>query len=115
MLAGLGALLCGCGLNVWAVWMFRRGEAGVCPFSAVERVVDGGPYRFSRNPMYLGLVLISAAFVLLAGPLWNAGFAAALGVWLHLRFVLPEEEFLRERLGAAYLEYASRRARWLGL
>ena len=45
----------------------------------------------------------------------NLWAAVALAVWLHFRFVLPEEDFLRDRLGVDYLAFASRNPRWLGL
>ncbi|MDX2150800.1 MAG: hypothetical protein SFV54_08690, partial [Bryobacteraceae bacterium] len=45
VLAGVTVLLCGCGLNVWAVWVFRRREAAVCTFSSWGRMLTGGPYR----------------------------------------------------------------------
>jgi hypothetical protein len=64
--------------------------------------------------MYLGMVSISAAAALATGVYLNLVAATVLAVWLHFRFVLPEEEFLRERLGAEYLLYASRNPRWLG-
>jgi protein-S-isoprenylcysteine O-methyltransferase Ste14 len=64
--------------------------------------------------MYLGMVLISVSAALITGVYWNLWPAPVLALWLHFRFVLPEEEFLRERLGSAYLTYASRHPRWLG-
>lgn len=113
--AGAMMLAAGVVLNVWAERLFRKSGVGVCPFSVVPKLVGTGPYRLTRNPMYLGMVLISASVVLITGLYWNLWPAAALAVWLHIRFVLPEEEFLRDRLGVCYLEYASRNPRWLGL
>jgi protein-S-isoprenylcysteine O-methyltransferase Ste14 len=114
-LAGTAMLAAGVVLNVWAERLFRKSGVGVCPFSPVPNLVGTGPYRLTRNPMYLGMVLLSAGVALITGLYWNLWPAAALAVWLHVRFVLPEEEFLRDRLGVCYLEYASRNPRWLGL
>ena len=114
-LVGVAMLVAGVVLNVWAERLFHKSGVGVCPFSPVPNLVSSGPYRFSRNPMYLGMVLLSASAPLISGlHYWNLWPAAVLAVWLHFRFVLPEEEFLRDRLGG-YLEYASRNPRWLGL
>ena len=113
-LVGAAMLIAGVVLNVWAERLFRKGGVGVCPFSSVPNLVSAGPYRFTRNPMYLGLVLVSASGPLISGSYWNLLPAVVLAVWLHFRFVLPEEEFLRNRLGLGYLEYASRNPRWLG-
>jgi protein-S-isoprenylcysteine O-methyltransferase Ste14 len=112
---GGGRNAAGVVLNVWAERLFRKSGVGVCPFSPVPNLVITGPYRFTRNPMYLGMVLLSASWPLMMGLYWNLWPAAALAAWLHFRFVLPEEEFLRGRLGVSYLEYASRNPRWLGL
>jgi protein-S-isoprenylcysteine O-methyltransferase Ste14 len=111
---GMASLTAGVVLNVWAERLFRRAGVGVCPFSEVPNLVAKGPYRFTRNPMYLGLVLISASGPLITGLLWNLWPGVALAIWLHIRFVLPEEDFLRQHLGVAYLDYASRTARWFG-
>ncbi|HME08443.1 MAG TPA: isoprenylcysteine carboxylmethyltransferase family protein [Bryobacteraceae bacterium] len=114
-LMGIAMLLGGIVLNIWAERLFRKSGTGVCPLSPVSRLINDGPYRITRNPMYLGMVLISASASLIAGLFLNLCSAAALAVWLHLRFILPEEKFLRETLGVGYLEYASRTPRWLGL
>ena len=113
-LVGAAMAVAGCVLNVWAERLFRRKGVGVCPFSPTPNLVRTGPYRFTRNPMYLGMVLLSASGPLLMGLPWNLWSAVTLAVWLHFRFVLPEEKFLREHLGVGYLEYASRSPRWLG-
>jgi len=112
---GAAMLIAGAVLNLWAERLFRMRGVGVCPFSPVPGLVSTGPYRLTRNPMYLGMVMLSASVAMMTGLYWNLAWAAALAVWLHVRFVLPEEEFLRERLGVSYLEYASRSSRWLGL
>src|SRR5215475_2391235 len=52
---GAALLATGVLLNVWADRLFRRNDVGVCPFTHVFVLVDGGPYRITRNPMYLGL------------------------------------------------------------
>lgn len=112
-----GVLLLGCGavLNVWAERLFRRAHVGVCPFTEVPSLVTAGPYRITRNPMYVGLVLIAGAPPLLAGVPANLWSPLALALWLHFAFVLPEEEFLRQKLGLAWEVWAARVPRWLGL
>lgn len=111
--AGALALALGCAINLWADQAFRRSKVPVCPFKPIPRLVEVGPYRFTRNPMYLGMVLISAAPGLLAGLPFGVLPALALAVWLHVRFVLPEEPYLRQQLGQAYGEYCERVPRWI--
>lgn len=115
VLAGVTVLVAGVVLNVWAERLFRKNGVGVCPFSPVSRLISTGPYRFTRNPMYLGMVLLSGGVSLMTGLYFNLVASALLAIWLHFRFVLPEEDFLRGRLGVEYLVYASANSRWLGL
>jgi protein-S-isoprenylcysteine O-methyltransferase Ste14 len=70
-LAGVSCLLAGSVLNLWAHRLFKRNDVGVCPFSRVPKLVEMGPYRFTRNPMYLGMVLILVAVSLLTASPWN--------------------------------------------
>jgi protein-S-isoprenylcysteine O-methyltransferase Ste14 len=114
-ISGLALLLVGLVLNLWADRLFHRKGVGVCPFSPAPSLVREGPFRPTRNPMYLGMVLASASAPLITGVYLNLWAPAALAAWLHFGFVLPEEAFLRERLGAEYVLYASVHPRWLGL
>jgi protein-S-isoprenylcysteine O-methyltransferase Ste14 len=115
VLLGVAMLVAGAVLNIWADRLFRKKGVGVCPFSPTPALVREGPYRFTRNPMYLGMVLTSTCAPLLTGVYLNLLPALVLAIWLHVRFVLPEEEFLRYQLGTEYLLYASLAPRWLGL
>ena len=114
-LATGGALIAlGLALEVWSDRLFQRNGVGVCPFTPVSRLVDSGPYRFTRNPMYLGLVAISGGAALASGVLPNLWTSLVLALWLDRRFVRREEAFLRAALGPAYAAYARRVPRWLG-
>ncbi len=115
ILAGVALFLAGALLNIWSDQLFRRHNVGVCPFSPAPTLLETGPYRWSRNPMYLGLVCIAAGPAIFTTVFWNLIAAAALLVWLHFRYVLAEEAFLRESFTTAFLEYAAARPRWLGL
>ena len=115
-LAAGGALIAlGLALNLWADATFKRAEVVVVPFGATPRLVDDGPFGFSRNPMYLGMTMASAGFAIASGVLVDLVFAAALALWLHWAYVLPEERFLSERFGPQYESYCRRTPRWLGL
>lgn len=111
--AGALLLVAGIASNVWAERQFRRAGVGVCPFSSVPAVVDTGPYRFTRNPMYLGLIAINDAAVLLSGVALNTWTTVLFAVWLHQRFVVPEEQFLLRECGESYAAFARRVPRWL--
>jgi len=111
--AGILLLAAGIAINVWAERQFRHAGVGVCPFSPAPIVVESGPYRITRNPMYVGLVALCLSTVLLSGVPLNSWTAAAYAFWLHRRFVLPEERFLLGERGEAYAAYARRVPRWI--
>jgi protein-S-isoprenylcysteine O-methyltransferase Ste14 len=111
--AGMLLLLAGLAINLWAERQFRHAGVGVCPFSPVHVVVETGPYRFTRNPMYVGLVALCLSAVLPTGVPLNAWTAVDYAIWLHRRFILPEEQFLLRERGESYAAYLRRVPRWL--
>jgi protein-S-isoprenylcysteine O-methyltransferase Ste14 len=113
IVSGGTLLIVGITLNIWAERLFRRGSVGVCPFTPVPALVARGPYRLTRNPMYLGLICLNLSVTLLSGVFANAWSSIAFAIWLHYAFVLPEENFLRRELGSAFDAYAERIPRWL--
>src|SRR5262245_46755439 len=113
MTAGAAFFIAGIVLNVCPERLFRRHDVGVCPFTHVPLLVVRGPYRFTRNPMYLGLLCLNLGVTLFSGALANLWSSIALFIWLHYAFVLPEENFLRHTLANTFDEYVKRVRRWL--
>lgn len=76
-------------------------------------LVIKGVFRFSRNPMYLGMLLLLMAWMLYLGNPLGVLFVAAFG-WVMNRWqIRPEERFLHEKFGDAYSDYCKRVRRWL--
>jgi hypothetical protein len=98
---------------IWSERLFRRSDVGVCPFTRVPVLIETGPYRVTRNPMYVGLICLNLGATLFSGVVANIWSCVAFAIWLHYAFVLPEEAFLRSEVGAAFDEYARRVPRWL--
>ncbi len=104
----------GFALAVWAVVLFRRARTEIEPTSEANRaLVTQGPYRLTRNPMYLGLVLVSLGVAFLTGG-WPFLLAAA-AVFLTVdRVHIPfEEAKMRRQFGAAFDAYVRRVRRWI--
>jgi protein-S-isoprenylcysteine O-methyltransferase Ste14 len=109
---GRGLIALGIVLIVWSGLAFRRARTTIVPHQPPSALVETGPYRFSRNPIYL------ADLVILAG--WALGLGAPLALILLApfreillrRFILPEEAVLERDLGPAYLDYKARVGRW---
>ena len=110
---GWALLLFFVGWNGWALWLFRRHETGLLPGQATQAMIEEGPYRLSRNPLYVGLLALYLGLALLAPTFWGLVLfpvAVLLLLWGAIR---PEERFLHERFGAAYDDYTRRVRRWL--
>ena len=110
----IAVIAAGTALYVWCVWLFAivgRGTPG--PWDAPRRFVAVGPYRWVRNPIYIGalLVVLGEAWLFLSVPLLvYAGIMAAL---FHVFVVGYEERTLRRRFGETYLEYMQTVHRWI--
>ena len=106
-------IVTGLALAVVASAGFRRARTGIIPFSESTALVTSGIYRFSRNPMYLGMVVVLAGVAVRLG---------SLGAWIPLplfiaviqqQFIRNEETFLTGIYGEAFLEYKRRVRRWI--
>ncbi|MCW2002729.1 protein-S-isoprenylcysteine O-methyltransferase Ste14 [Xanthomonas arboricola] len=112
-LAG-GVIACaGLALAVSCFILFARRRTTIMPSGHPSRLVLDGPYRFTRNPMYLALVLSYIGLCLQLGLLWAVALVPL--PWLALQWlVIPfEEARLRDEFGRAYSDYCARVRRWL--
>jgi protein-S-isoprenylcysteine O-methyltransferase Ste14 len=99
--------------NGWALLMMARHETALLPGGETTTVIRTGPFRLSRNPLYVGLLVLSAGVALLAASTWAL---AALPVeWALLQWgaVLPEERYLSEKFGPEYDDYRTQVRRWV--
>lgn len=91
----------------------RTGRGTPAPWAPTERFVASGLYRFVRNPMYVGVLLVVAGEGLLLGSATVLVWAGVLLVAFHSFVVLVEEPSLSARFGAEYESYRRRVGRWL--
>lgn len=112
-LAGILLTVAGGALALWCVAkLIIEGQGTPAPFYPTRKLVASGPYRYSRNPMYVGGVTLLAGEAVLASSLPLLAFALALGVAAHLFVVYYEEPSLVRRFGSEYREYLKRSPRW---
>ena len=86
------------------------------PFNPAKQtlvVVKNGPFQFSRNPMYLSLVLLMIGFTFFQSSLWYLGATLVLFFLLTHLAIKPEEQYLAEKFGQQYLDYKARVRRWI--
>lgn len=103
----------GLGAIIWAVVTFTRARTTVLPFRAATAMVTSGPYRLSRNPMYVGMILLYLGFSLVTGMAWPlVMLPPALGALAAL-VIRREERYLEAVFGAQYAAYRARVRRWI--
>ncbi|HEV2650755.1 MAG TPA: isoprenylcysteine carboxylmethyltransferase family protein [Rhizomicrobium sp.] len=111
---GIALLVLGLALSAWAVVLFRREDTEINPTSVTnKKLVVRGPYAITRNPMYLGLTIVSIGIAFCVGSL--PVFAVPLLMfatanWVHIPF---EETKMRQQFGADFDDYTRRTRRWL--
>ena len=111
----LGAVLVAAGL-VWVSWaalLFRRAGTAIRPYQPSTALVIVGPYRVTRNPMYLAMVVILLGTGILLGSAVPFIVVPAFAVLIERLFIRMEESVLETAFGQAYREYQAKVRRWL--
>jgi protein-S-isoprenylcysteine O-methyltransferase Ste14 len=113
VICGVTAIAIGFGVLLWAWGLFRKSGTPTRPSAQATALVTSGPFRFSRNPMYLAIVVMLLGLAVWVGSLpmliAPVGFFAVMS----LVFIPDEERRLRETFGAAYLSFTQRVRRWI--
>lgn len=92
---------------------FIKAKTGLLPFSDASKLVTDGLYRFSRNPMYLGMVLFLLGMAVLLGSV-GAFLPVIIFAWIiDHQFIRNEEIFLQEIFGDKYQAYVKKVRRWI--
>jgi protein-S-isoprenylcysteine O-methyltransferase Ste14 len=100
-------------LLVFANGRFTRAGTGVIPFRNVSALVTDGIYRYTRNPMYLGMVAVLLGCAITVGAGTTLVIPPAFAVIIELRFIRPEEAMLRALFPEQYPAYCARVRRWI--
>jgi protein-S-isoprenylcysteine O-methyltransferase Ste14 len=109
---GLVFIALGAVINVWAVRLLQERNTTLDFHGQANAMVTDGPYRISRNPVYLGGVLVSLGLAILLGSLIAFVFPVTLFWILDGLYVRLEEPALLTRFGARYLDYKRKVRRW---
>lgn len=110
---GLALIAAALGLALWGERTFKRAGTHVNPQRPALALVEDGPYRFTRNPMYLGMVLFLVGLGFAFALDWALPLAVALWAALHFGVVLREEAYLAAKFGDPYRVFIGRTRRWL--
>jgi protein-S-isoprenylcysteine O-methyltransferase Ste14 len=99
--------------NGWTLSVMASHRTAILPGGATMLILQSGPFRLSRNPLYVGLIALDVALALLAPSFWALVFVPVGIAALAWGAIRPEERYLTETFGAEYEAYRSRVRRWL--
>ena len=111
--AGSSIVLGGLSLTLTCASMFCRRQTTIKPFEESSELVTQGPFRFSRNPMYLGLATTLLGVALLLGSVSPLAVVPLFVAALTTRIIVKEERMLEARFGEPYRDYRRRVRRWI--
>ena len=110
---GLIAIVAGLSLTFWGMGTFTRVGTPVIPDRPATELVISGPYRFTRNPMYLGLTALYLGLAILLNLAWPLVLLPIVLLVLTKTVIVHEEQHLRAAFGSAYGDYCRRVRRWI--
>jgi protein-S-isoprenylcysteine O-methyltransferase Ste14 len=112
-LVGVVPIAIGLMLNYWVWRLYRRAGTTTRTGQAATRLILEGPYRLSRHPMYIGMILVLIGLGLCLGSLTQFIVIPAFVYYIRQQYILPEEGALEEEFGDTYTDYKNRVRRWL--
>ena len=100
-------------LPVWADRLFKKAGTTIKPFHESSAIITSGPYRFTRNPIYLGLAVMLLGIAISLGTLLPFFVIPFFVIIINVRVIPVEEQMLRETFGQQYTEYCKKVRRWI--
>ena len=100
-------------LGIGAFLEFRKARTTVDPHGSTRQLVTSGIYRFTRNPIYLGFLLMVIGLPLSSGLYWGIAMAPLYLITMNRLVIEREERYLETKFKNAYTNYTSRVRRWL--
>ena len=110
---GVGMIAFGLFIVMWPAVTFGKVGTPIKPFEDSTRLVTNGMYRITRNPMYLGMVVVLLGIAVLFGNASPFLIAPMFGWLIQTKFVKFEEALLEKTFGDEYLRYKQKVRRWL--
>ena len=103
----------GVGSAAWGRKVMVQAGTNVSPFKPSTAIVMNGPFRFSRNPLYVGITSLFIGLSLLIGTWWGFILIVPTTLILHYGVILREERYLEQKFGDGYLTYKNTVRRYL--
>lgn len=112
--AGVALGVVALALGLWAVVTMRSAGTNVDPTRESTTIVTAGPFRYTRNPIYVGLDLLFVGVTLALNDWWGLVVLVPLVVVMHVGVIRREERYLEQKFGGDYLRYKYDVARYVG-
>jgi protein-S-isoprenylcysteine O-methyltransferase Ste14 len=106
-------IICGAALPGSALFKFKQVGTTVRPDRAARTLVTAGPYKLTRNPMYLGLAIVYLGIAIAGQSVWALILLPVVLAIIQRWAIEPEEAFLERRFGAQYISYKEKVRRWI--
>ncbi len=110
---GLVILVPGLGLAAWGRRTMQAAGTNVDPTLPTTAIATSGPFRFSRNPLYIALTLVHLGITLAANTWWGIIVLVPLLIIMHRAVILREERYLEQKFGDSYKQYRFKVRRYL--
>ena len=110
---GAGVFALGLALVAWAITTFQAAGTPVQGYKPTSAIVDRGPYRFTRNPIYGGMFIGLTGLAVAFNTLWLLAALVVFFAIVRFGVVAREETYLERKFGDAYRDYKARVRRWL--
>jgi protein-S-isoprenylcysteine O-methyltransferase Ste14 len=113
LIAGVILVVIGLAVAFSALGIFRKRSTTTIPFETPTSLVTSGPYRFTRNPMYVGLTLVYLGVAGTRADIWPVIVLPVMLAYVNFIVLPVEERHLQNAFGDAYADYGARVRRWL--
>ncbi len=113
ILIGIIPVIAGAGLNIWADGIFKKQKTTVKPDQKPTTLIDYGPFKISRNPMYLGMALMLIGEGVLLGSVTSFIGAIIFIAAMEIYFIPEEEKTMHKTFSEDFKQYKKRVRRWI--
>ncbi len=110
---GISPIIVSAIISVLSIQIMFKKKTTINPYKQTTSIIDMGPFSFTRNPLYVSIILFYIGFAVLVNSLWILVFLPVLFIILDRGVVIREEKYLERKFGDEYLQYKSRVRRWL--
>jgi protein-S-isoprenylcysteine O-methyltransferase Ste14 len=100
-------------IGAYSFWLFKKNKTEVFPWKPTSKIIKTGPYKYSRNPMYLSIVFLGIGLSFFLSNAWILGMMIPFLITIDRLVVRKEEEYLLKKFGSEYQDYLTKVRRWI--